>query len=70
MTSPDKYAVFSKFYDTGTFLASSVSSPSPDIFILDSLASVFDTCGKKGEYDEEEGIVYCAGTGVFNFTSS
>ena len=46
--SPYKSAVFPSFYDTTTFLASSVPYHSPETFSLNSLESGFDTCGNKG----------------------
>ena len=45
-TSLDKSVVFPSFYDTTTFLASSITSPYLDTFYLASLAERFDTCGK------------------------
>ena len=50
--SPDKSAVLPSFSDTTTFIASSIPSPLPDTFSMDSLADGFDTCVKKGGYEE------------------
>ena len=54
---PYKAAVFTSFSDKTTFLASSVSSPSPDTFYLASSEDGFDTCGNKGGKKEEEGMI-------------
>ena len=49
----DKDGLFFPFPDTKTILASSVTSPYPDIFYLASLAARFDIREKKGGYEEE-----------------
>ena len=62
----DKDGLFFPFPDTKTILASSVTSPYPDIFYLDSFTDGFDKCEKKGGYKEGKGMIWGAGTGVFN----
>ena len=44
ITSLDKAVMFYSFYNITTFLVSSVTSPPPDTFSLDSSAAGFDTC--------------------------
>ena len=70
ITSPDKAGMFPSFSDMKFFLASSVTSPYSGTFYLTSSADGLDTCGKKVGDDEEEGMIWGAGTEVFNLTSS
>ena len=66
----DKSEVFSSFYDTTLFFASSILSPSTDTPPPAFLAAKLDTCDKKVGDDEEERIIWGEGTWLFNLTSS
>ena len=69
ITSPYKDVLFLSFSDTKLFFVSSVPSPYPDTFSLESSEDGFDTCGSKGGDEEENGMILDAGTWLFNLTS-
>ena len=70
LISLDTSVGFSSFYGRTTFLASSVSCPSPETLSLVSLSDRFGTCENKRGDEEKEGIIWGSSTGLFILNSS
>ena len=65
ITSSDKVAVFPYFSNTTTFLASSVTSPSPDT-VPWNIWQPYLIPEERREDNKNQRIIWGAGTGVFN----